>query len=311
MAVYKVPQDVEAEDKLVGPFGFRQFIYLGIAVGSGFLAYFLFQVFPLLIIIPLPIIGFFILLALPLRKEQPMETYLLALLRFYLKPKRRLWNPDGTITYVEIVAPKTTDQRLAKEYGAETASERIGYLARVMDSRGWALKGTMHPGANISNDIIAEAQSAVDVFDEGTSIAQSFSSMIAKKDEERRQMVRAQMQRPAQPAQAQADDSNVPAPHFNPYPSSMHQRVIKPIDDSAPASPQPQTPPAAPAPAQTTQAAQTTPPPAAPAPEPPVPRTVSPDIMRLASNDDLSISAIAHEAHRLSDEQDEVVIKLH
>ena len=27
MAVYKVPQDVEADDKLIGPFSFRQFIY--------------------------------------------------------------------------------------------------------------------------------------------------------------------------------------------------------------------------------------------------------------------------------------------
>ncbi len=38
MAVYKVPQDVEAEDKLLGPFSMRQFIYLiiaamGIAIG--------------------------------------------------------------------------------------------------------------------------------------------------------------------------------------------------------------------------------------------------------------------------------------
>ena len=31
MATYKVPQDVEAEDKLLGPFTFRQFIYLLIA----------------------------------------------------------------------------------------------------------------------------------------------------------------------------------------------------------------------------------------------------------------------------------------
>lgn len=31
MASYKVPQDVEADDKLIGPFSFRQFIYLGIA----------------------------------------------------------------------------------------------------------------------------------------------------------------------------------------------------------------------------------------------------------------------------------------
>ena len=39
---------------------------------------------------------------------------------------------------------------------------------------------------------------------------------------------------------------------------------------------------------------------------------VSPDIMRLASNNDLSISAIAHEAHRLQEgDEGEVVITLH
>ena len=34
MAVYKVPQDVEADDKLIGPFSFRQFIYLLIVAGA-------------------------------------------------------------------------------------------------------------------------------------------------------------------------------------------------------------------------------------------------------------------------------------
>jgi hypothetical protein len=49
-----------------------------------------------------------------------------------------------------------------------------------------------------------------------------------------------------------------------------------------------------------------------PKPAKPLTQTVSPDIMRLASNNDLSISAIAHEAHRLEDgDEGEVVIKLH
>ena len=39
MAEHKVPQDVEAEDKLIGPFSFRQFVYLMVAVGAGFLAF--------------------------------------------------------------------------------------------------------------------------------------------------------------------------------------------------------------------------------------------------------------------------------
>ena len=75
MAQYKVPQDVEADDKLLGPFSFRQFVYLLIAGGLIALAIGLFQLFPLLVIIPLPFVLFFGALALPLRKDQPMETY--------------------------------------------------------------------------------------------------------------------------------------------------------------------------------------------------------------------------------------------
>ena len=43
MAVYKVPQDVEADDKLIGPFGFRQFIYLLMVAGLIALAWALAQ----------------------------------------------------------------------------------------------------------------------------------------------------------------------------------------------------------------------------------------------------------------------------
>ena len=193
MAVYKVPQDVEAEDKLVGPFGFRQFVYLGIAGGSGFIGYLLLQISPLLILIPLPFILFFILLALPLRKEQPMETYLLALLRFYLKPKLRLWNPDGTITYVEIIAPKIVEQKLTKEITGATATERLDYLARIMDSRGWSLKDQAQPTQSLRADVVAEAQTATDVLDEDAALAQSFATKIAQKDQERREQVVNQM----------------------------------------------------------------------------------------------------------------------
>ena len=44
MAQYKVPQDVEADDKLIGPFSFRQFVYLLIAGGGIALAVGLFQI---------------------------------------------------------------------------------------------------------------------------------------------------------------------------------------------------------------------------------------------------------------------------
>lgn len=321
MAVYKVPQDVEAEDKLVGPFGFRQFVYLGIAGGTGFIGYLLFQIQPVLLVIPIPIIIFFVVLALPLRKEQPMETYLLALLRFYLKPKLRLWNPDGTITYVEIVAPKMVEQKLTKDLVGETATERLDYLARIMDSRGWSLKGQAAPTESIQADVAAEAQTATDVLDEDAALAQSFATKIAQKDQERRQQVMTQMrqaakeppaprqqavavpQRGGQGSSSGAPATNDPSLHYDPYPSSMHQRVILPMGDQPAAQPQQPADDTQSATQQTSQAQQ----PANAMPEP-----VSPDIIRLANNDDLSISAIAHEAHRLAEQSgDEVVIKLH
>lgn len=314
MAVYKVPQDVEAEDKLVGPFGFRQFVYLGIAGGTGFIGYLLYQIQPVLLVIPIPIIIFFVVLALPLRKEQPMETYLLALLRFYLKPKLRLWNPDGTITYVEIVAPRMVEQKLTKDIMGETATERLDYLARIMDSRGWSLKGQSAPTESLQANVAAEAQTATDVLDEDAALAQSFATKIAQKDQERRQQVMTQMrqaatqppaarpQAPAVPARGQGGaNTSDPSVHYDPYPNSMHQRVILPMSEQ-PAGGQPQAPQQPAAPQQAAQAATQT----SAMPEP-----VSPDIIRLANNDDLSISAIAHEAHRLAEQSDEVVIKLH
>ena len=84
MADYKVPQDVEADDKLLGPFTFRQLIYLFVTAGLIALAVALFKLFPLLALIPLPPILLFAVLALPLKKDQPMETYLAAVISFRL-----------------------------------------------------------------------------------------------------------------------------------------------------------------------------------------------------------------------------------
>lgn len=50
MATYKVPQDVEADDKLIGPFSFRQFIYLIIVALLGVAAWGLSQLFIALVV---------------------------------------------------------------------------------------------------------------------------------------------------------------------------------------------------------------------------------------------------------------------
>src|SRR5690606_34182414 len=145
MAVYKVPQDVEADDKLIGPFSFRQFIYLIVVALSIAMAWGLGQLFLPLAVIPLPLIVFFGALALPLRKDQPMEIFLAAMVSFYLKPRKRIWDPDGLDSLVEITVPKTIEVVRSKDISQAEAQQRFSYLAQVVDSQGWAVRGVQAP----------------------------------------------------------------------------------------------------------------------------------------------------------------------
>ena len=125
MAQYKVPQDVEADDKLVGPFTFRQLVYIFVAAGLIALAVGLFNIFPLLAIIPVPFVLFLLVLASPFKKDQPMETYLAAILNFYLKPNKRFWNPGQRESTIAITAPKKIEGPRIRAISEDEASHRL------------------------------------------------------------------------------------------------------------------------------------------------------------------------------------------
>jgi len=189
MAVYKVPQDVEADDKLIGPFSFRQFVYLIIVAIAGAIAWGLGTLFIPLAVIPLPVILLFGALALPLRKDQPMEIYLAAVVSFYLKPRKRLWQPDGIQSLVEITAPKTVEVQRTKNLSQTEAEQRLSYLANIVDTQGWAVRGiaSAAPDSSLTSDAYFEAQQTEDILDESGATAQSFDTMISRSDEKRRQ----------------------------------------------------------------------------------------------------------------------------
>lgn len=317
MAVYKVPQDVEADDKLIGPFSFRQFIYLIIVAISGALAWGLSQLFIPLAIIPLPLVIFFGALALPLRKDQPMEIYMAAIVSFYLKPRRRLWTADGIQSFVEITAPKLVEVQRTKNLSQGEAEQRLSYLAQIADTQGWAVRGVAAaPSQNttMNDDLYFEAQQAPDVLDETTGVGRTFDTKLAQADTQRRQQMVERMHNPV-PAPAPAPVVQVADPYatlapqpsapvttasdpqvtFNPYPTEIHQTVIQPLGTQPTAAP---------------VAARLTPDPVNTSE-----KQVSPDIISLASNPDLSIETIAHEAERIKQREaqqndNEVVISL-
>ena len=330
MATYKVPQDVEADDKLIGPFSFRQFIYLIAVVLAGVAAWGLAQLFIGLVVLPLPIIVFFGALALPLRKDQPMEVYMAAMVSYFLKPRKRLWDPEGIENVIEITAPKTYEDNRTKNLSQGEAEQRLSYLADIVDSGGWAIRGAnAAPNISINNDVFLEAQGAVDVLDANTSIAQSFDQMISQTSnrakEEAVERMRSTMFAPTPPPSAmQTQMAAQVMPEFDPYPTNIQQTVIQPLNDPlhmADLNIEPPTPVAPVAPVYTA------PEPAAVLTEPPLQTTsvaetststsdtpVSADIMNLVNNEDVSIETMAHEAHRihkkLEEASDEVFVSL-
>ena len=163
MAQYKVPQDVEADDKLIGPFSFRQFVYILIAAGLIALTVGLFQLFPLLAIIPILPALFFVVLALPLKKDQPMETYLAAIVSYYLKPRTRLWTPGQKESTILITAPKIVEDVRTRDLSQEEATHRLSFLADIVDSEGYAIKGASN--SSMREDLVAEANATSDMFE--------------------------------------------------------------------------------------------------------------------------------------------------
>jgi hypothetical protein len=261
-----------------------------------------------------------------------MEIYLAAVVSFYLKPRKRLWQPDGIQSLVEITAPKVIEVKRAKDLSEAEAQQRLSYLANIVDTEGWAVRGVDTTNSAMQNDAYYEAQQQEDVLDSNSGVAQSFDSMINQSDLKRRQEVVERMhQAPQQvtptpmaavppvfnPYSSLAAPAPQPSePHltYNPYPDSIHQSVINPLGAQVPMPQQPIQ--VAPMPQ-----AQV---PSQPLPEPvpvnnPEPATsekpISPDIISLANNSDLSIETIAHEANRIHEKEEhlpeeEVVISL-
>ena len=155
MARYKVIQDVEDEDKLIGPLTMKQFLYASVAfligLGGWFLGkhtnyYLAGPVF--LAMIP------FIALALPLRQDQPNDVWLLARLNFIFRPRIRLWSQTGDSRQaVNIVADEEKDgQQLDDGRTPEEIETQVRQLSQVLDSRGHSAVLAKSPAAVIDSE---------------------------------------------------------------------------------------------------------------------------------------------------------------
>lgn len=211
MAVYKVIQDIEAEDKLLGPLSFKAFVYALIAIACGFINFKLLLVgspvkflFILIFLVPMLLFG---VLASPLGREQPTEVWLLSRIRFFLKPRKRIWDQSGMMDLVTVTVPKKQELHLTKELSQDEVQSRLKTLAVTLDTRGWAIKNVdvnlsvpetavqstaqsdrlVGAGGVPQQMPVADVHAADDILDEKNNpTAQKFEAMMRKAEEDRR-----------------------------------------------------------------------------------------------------------------------------
>ena len=286
MAQYKVPQDVEADDKLIGPFSFRQFVYLLICGGLIALAVGLFQIFPMLTIIPVPFLLFFGALALPLKKDQPMETYLAALLSYYLKPRSRKWEPGQKNNMILITAPKIEEDNRARDITGEEATHRLSFLADIVDTEGYAIKGVANN--SMRDELKAEASMAEDMFE--TKHFDNLGETITKDENERHAEVIKEMREAINKVE-NIGPVNITKTNGEVLSSSVEPEPVAPIENKPVEKPE-----------NVRQESE----------EKNEQKPLKSSIIELANNPDYSVATIAKEAERINKKDEgEVFISLH
>ena len=116
---YSVPQFIDVEDKIFGPFTFRQFAYL---VGGGGICYLLIKLLPTFVaLIPVVIVGGLAASLAFLRMNgKPLINILESGFNYLIKKKLYLWHKDET-------------QKLKKVEDVQQKAE--AYLPRISESK--------------------------------------------------------------------------------------------------------------------------------------------------------------------------------
>jgi len=154
--LYKVPQKIDLEDKVIGPLTFRQFLYLL----CGFLPSFIIAkilestsglniITGIIIMFPLWLPAIF--LAFGKFQEQNVDQIVVALLNFVRSPKKLIWNKNYNPTKVLIKAPRKEEINYGKpdtlESRLQDLSDSISIYGVKPQTNGERI--TAHKSANL------------------------------------------------------------------------------------------------------------------------------------------------------------------
>lgn len=113
---FKVPQFIDIEDKIFGPFTFKQFMYLAGGAGLSYISYRVFPLYVALIFIAV-FGGLAVALTFVEINKKPFIYILEAWLRYVLDSKMFIWKkvPKKTGAKEQVVVPKEAEQDMSHQ----------------------------------------------------------------------------------------------------------------------------------------------------------------------------------------------------
>ncbi|MCK9186751.1 PrgI family protein [Candidatus Gracilibacteria bacterium] len=137
---YKVPQDVQREDTIIGPLTLRHLAILGVGGGIAYAIYIsLANSYSMAIWLPPIVIVVGITLAFAFLKIHNLDftTFLMAYIEFTFLPKKRIWIQGGGYPFIspfETPYKAKKKKEIEKKMGAKI--EALKELSQVLDTHG-------------------------------------------------------------------------------------------------------------------------------------------------------------------------------
>lgn len=176
---YKVPQNIDIEDQVIGPLTLKQFIYL--MIGFGILFVIKYSV-PAFLFMPIAVVvgSFFLALAFFKPGDRPFEIYLTSVVFAMTKPRKRIWKKIPYFHKEEIAEKK---EEIAEK---NVSVENLERLAFIIDSGGFEdeLKSRGIVAATQSASRLSEPSDLTDTIAASESSSTKLKELLEKAKED-------------------------------------------------------------------------------------------------------------------------------
>ncbi|MBY0309708.1 PrgI family protein [Patescibacteria group bacterium] len=129
---FEVPQFIEIEDRIIGPFSWRQFLYLGGGLGMG-VVLFLTTPFIVFLLIGLPLAVLALALAFYPINNRPFSFFLEAMFNYFYNHRLYLWRRKEQVIYKKEPAPSTVVDDLTTTSTQKPRHQSISSLSRQLE----------------------------------------------------------------------------------------------------------------------------------------------------------------------------------